>query len=549
MTRNTRRTRAARCVAVGLVLATAAACSGGQPGTKGSAGKDVELTIDTPAAQGELDKVRWNLGIEPSSLDWIYSYDYPPNTVIANVCESLLRLGSDFSVKPNLAEKIDHPDPKTWVYTIRQGVRFHDGSTMTAEDVAYSLNRHLNPELGSYWANTYANVASVETTGAHQVTVRLTKPDALFNQLLATPPGVVASKAYVEKQGQKFGTPDGGLDCTGPFKLAKWTKGQSISLSRFDGYWDTAHAAKTRNLDFAFLSDTSTAVNALISGEMDGGYDVGATALPKLLASQKGTVHYGPTTSSVSIVVADLKGPLADLRIRKALSLAIDRKALIKTAYAGHGEPSKAVVSNFTWGQEPARSVYEKAYDALPSVDQDLTQAKKLVQEAGAPSRPITVACNSADPINGLICTEVQAAGKRVGLDMQIKAVAPDAYSALFSDPKAREGIDLFLTSWYDDIADPLNVYTNWQSDTFANYGGYKNAAYDKLIARAIGEDDPAKRAAITVEAQKTVSGELLWIPLLQTPNTVFLGNGVTGVTATNAYLYFPWGAQIGSAQ
>ncbi|MBB4980872.1 ABC transporter substrate-binding protein [Streptomyces nymphaeiformis] len=222
-------------VAVGLALATAAACSGGRPGTNGAAGKDVKLTIDTPAAKGELDTVRWNLGTEPSSLDWIYTYDCPPNTVIANVCESPLRLGPDFSVKPGLTEKIDRPDPKTWVYTIRQGVKFHDGSTVTAEDVAYSLNRHLDPDLGSYWANVYANVDSVEVSGAHQVTVRLTKPDVLFNQLLATPPGVVASKAY----------------------------------------------------------------------------------------------------------------------------------------------------------------------DALPSVDQDLTQAKKLVQEAGAPSRPIVIACSSADPVNG----------------------------------------------------------------------------------------------------------------------------------------------------
>ncbi|MFE7331848.1 ABC transporter substrate-binding protein [Streptomyces sp. NPDC057565] len=528
---------------------TAAACSAGQSGTGSATGKAVELVVDTPAAKGEVDSVRWNLGTEPNSVDWIYSYDYPPNTVIANVCESLLRLGPDFSIRPNLAEKVDHPDARTWVYTIRQGVRFHDGTTMTPEDVAYSLRRHMDSKLGSYWAEVYRNVTSVKVTGAHRVTVRLTRPDSLFNQLMATPPGVVASKAYVEKQGSKFGTPDGGLDCTGPFKLAKWTKGQSITLTRFDGYWDTAHAAKTKNLEFAFLADPSTEANALVSGEVDGSYNIVATSLPKLLASGKGTVYYGPTTSSISLVVSGLKGALADQRIRKALSLAIDRKALLKTAYAGHGEPAKAVVSDFTWGQEPAKSVYQKAYDALPSVEQDLAQAKKLVQEAGAPSRPIVIAASSSDPINALMCTEVQAAGKRVGLDVRIKTVAPDAYSSLFSDPKARADIDLFPTSWYGDIADPLDVYVNWRSDSFANYGGYKSAEYDKLIKRAIGEDDAAKRAATVVQAQKTVSEQLLWIPLLQTPNMLFLSKRVTGAPATNAYLYYPWAAQIGSAQ
>ncbi|MGW7579000.1 ABC transporter substrate-binding protein [Streptomyces sp. NPDC054765] len=549
MTRSIRMARNTRYAAVGLVLVTAAACS--QPGAEFGAatGKNIKQVVDTPAAKGPLDEVRWNLGTEPNSLDWIYGYDYPPNTVIANVCESLLRLGPDFSVHPNLAEKVGHPDPKTWVYTIRQGVKFHDGTTMTPEDVAYSLRRHMDAKLGSYWATSFRNVHSVEATGAHQVTVRLTRPDALFNQLMAAPPGVVASKAYIEKQGARFGTPDGGLDCTGPFKLAEWTKGQSITLTRFDGYWDTAHAAKAKTLDFSFLGDPSTAVNALVSGEIDGSYDIRATSLPKLLASHSGTVYYGPTTSTLSLAVSDLKGALADRRIRQALSLAIDRKALRKAAFAGHGVPSKAVASTFSWGQEPARSVYRSAYDALPVVDQNLAEARKLVQEAGPPSRPIVVAANSADPINALIGTEVQAAGKRVGLDVQIKTVAPDAYSALFGDPKAREGIDLFTTSWYADIADPLQVYLNWRSDSFSNYAGYKNAAYDKLIEQGVGESDPAKRAAIAVRAQQTVSKDLLWIPLLQTPNSLFLGKRVTGAPATNAYLYYPWGAQIGSAR
>jgi len=543
--------RTTRYPAIVLALATATACTATQPGAKtgGPSAGDVQLVVDTPAAKGPLDQVRWNLGTEPSSLDWLYGYDYPPNTVIANVCESLLRLGSDFSVQPGLAEKVDHPDPTTWVYTIRQGVKFHDGTTMTPEDVAYSLGRHLDPKLGSYWSTSYRNVSSIEVTGADQVTVKLTKPDALFNQLMATPPGVVASKAFVEKQGTAFGTPDGGLDCTGPYRLDTWSKGQSIKIARFDGYWDAPNTAKTKALEFVFLADPSTELNALVAGDIDGTYNVGATSRPKLLTSHKGTLYYGPTTSTLSLVVGDLKGPLSDLKIRRALSMAIDRTAFVKTGLGGNGEPSKAIAAKFTWGQGPVKSVYQAAYDALPPVDQNVEEAKKLLQEAGTPSRPLVIATNSADPINSLIGTEVQAAGKRIGLDIQIKAVAPDGYGALFGDPEARAGIDLFTTSWYADVADPLEVYLNWQSESFSNYAGYSNAAYDKLIDQALAEDDPAKRAAITVQAQKIVSEELLWIPLAQTPNSTFLGSRVTGVPATNAFLYSPWGARIGSAQ
>ncbi|WP_217702420.1 ABC transporter substrate-binding protein [Nocardioides guangzhouensis] len=140
---------AAGLLALGLVTA---ACSGTADSSEtGHAGSAYELTTTTPKPSGDLDSFTWSIYAEPFSLDYAYAFDYPPNQVLANVCESLLRWNPDLSIEPGLAEKYEHPDPTTWVYTIRQGVTFHDGSPLTPEDVVASLQRHLDPAVGSFW--------------------------------------------------------------------------------------------------------------------------------------------------------------------------------------------------------------------------------------------------------------------------------------------------------------------------------------------------------------------------------------------------------------
>jgi peptide/nickel transport system substrate-binding protein len=214
------------------------------------------------------------------------------------------------------------------------------------------------------------------------------------------------------------------------------------------------------------------------------------------------------------------------------------------------GEPSKSFVSKLTWGKGPQRDVYQEAYDALPSVDQDLAQAKKLVAEAGAPTAPIVIASSPLDPAIPVLANEVQAAAGRIGLKAEIKTIPADSYGALFGDAKAREGIDLFYTTFYADIADPLEIYAQtFTSTAFSNYAGWKNATYDALITKGLGEADPVKRAQITVQAQKIAVDELLWLPIALTSNTLFLNKRITGTTATNAYVYYPWAAELGAAR
>ena len=176
-------------------------------------------------ARLELDKVTWNLPYEPSSIDPAKTFNYAENTATANLVENLLRLRPDFTIEPGLAESFTNPSPTTWVYKIREGVTFWDGKPMTADDVVYSLQRNMDPDVGSFFAYYYANVEKIEKTGEYEVTVTLKKPDVLFNEAMATPAGAVLEKAYCEAKGVDFGTPKGGVMGTGPFKFVELAVG------------------------------------------------------------------------------------------------------------------------------------------------------------------------------------------------------------------------------------------------------------------------------------------------------------------------------------
>ncbi|MEU1388144.1 MULTISPECIES: ABC transporter substrate-binding protein [unclassified Nonomuraea] len=538
--------RTARLAAAALAVLAATACGGGAAAPKAAGAGSFTVTAELPPAKGPVDAVTWALYAEPQSLDYAYAFDYPPNTVLANVCEQLMRITPDFRVEPGLASKADSPDPGRWVYTIREGVRFHDGSPLTADDVVASMRRHMDPKVGSYWVSSYQNVTSVDKTGPMEVTVHMKKPDQLFNEQMGTSAGTIESAAFLTREGTGYGTPDKGVNCTGPYSLDKWDKGQAINLKRFDGYWDAALKARAATVRNVFISDPAARVNALLSGEADGSYLVPTTGFARLSAASSGKLYFGPNTAAVSLIPLDLKGTLGDLRLRKALSMALDRKAVLKASVAGVATPAKAPAAIGAWGIAPEAA---KQYHAkLPELNTDLEAAKKLVREAGGTGKKIVIATSTMAPDIGVIANAVQAAGQAIGLQVEQKAVAPDAYSALFSDPKAREGIDLVMTIWYDSTPDPLEFYGILQTGNFANYGGYSNPDYDKLVDRASAEADPAARAAVVAELQEIAVRDMVWIPLYEVPHSMFLNKRLTGAPTGITQLVYPWAAVLGSA-
>ncbi|WP_043228628.1 ABC transporter substrate-binding protein [Streptomyces sp. NRRL F-5193] len=543
--------RTPRFIALACTAAVAAsltACSGAtqpQQGTTG--GADFKVSPTSPAAKGPLDSFTWSLYAEPYTLDYALAYDYPPNTVLANVCEQLLRVTPDLKIEPGLAVKWTRPDPRTLVYTLRPNVKFHDGTVMTADDVVASLKRQMDPATGSPWGTAFKTVDSIEKSGPLEVTIKLGKADALFHEMLAASPGTVVSAASLAEQGKDYGTPKGKLNCTGPFSLEKWAQGDSITLKKNADYWDKKLVAKSESVKFTFVEDAAARANAFLSGTADGGYMVPSASFAQLRNSGKGSLLFGPNTAAADLAVLNFKGTLGDLRVRRALSMALDRKNIVKAAAGGVGVPAKAPAARGAWALVPEKTATH--YDTLPEPVQDVAGAKKLVEEAKATGKKVTIATSSMAPEISVLANAVQAAGREIGLDVKLQPVAPDAYSSIFVDPVAREGLDLVITNGYDNTPDPLEFYQYLRTGDFGNYGNWSDAEYDVAFDRANTEYDPVKRADLTAKVQEIALRELPTIPVYEAPFSVFLGKRITGAPTGITQLYYPWAATIGAAQ
>ncbi|MEV7521883.1 ABC transporter substrate-binding protein [Streptomyces sp. NPDC091371] len=537
------RRTAALTGAVLTSLSLLAACSG-PPKADGGQVTEVHLSKSTPPARGEIDSFSWAVYAEPPTLDYTVAFDYPQNTILSNVCESLMRWTPGLTVEPGLAQKASNPDPTTWVYDLRPGVRFHDGKEMTADDVVFSLGRQTDPDNAAAWAQVFQNVSAVTKTGPLQVTVKLNKPDSQFPQYMATAAGVVASKAGVEAAGADYGT-TGGLACTGPFELGTWNKGQSIELTRFDGYW--GNKAKSKKAVFRVLTDPSARTNAMLSGEVDGGYLIPTESYARLRGSGTGTLYFGEGLSTVNVNITNMQGPLGDVRVRKALSLAIDRTGFVKAGLGGAGTVTNSLTTRAAWAAAPEHTM-KTAFDALPPTGQDIEKAKALVKEAGATGKTLTMATSSIGQDVSLLATAVQAAGTQIGLDIQLKTIAPNAFTALFTDPQAREGIDMFPLTYYDSITDPLDLLQNFKTGAYMNFAGYSDPQYDKLVDEATAVYPVEQRMDIEAKLQHHASEQLLWIPVAEWPTALFLGKRITGAPTTISYMYYPWAADVGAA-
>jgi peptide/nickel transport system substrate-binding protein len=532
-------------VAAGLALA---GCTGQATNTAPTLSTS-DLLVTTPAAVGDLELATWNLPFgEPSSIDPIKAFNYPENTVVANLCEGLMQLQPDYSIKPNLAERVDTPDATTYVYTLRQGVTFWDGQPMTAADVVYSLKRHLDPEEGSYWAgDVVGNIASVEQTGDAEVTVKLTAPDATFNSYMVTPIGTVVEQAFREKAGASFGTPAGGVMCTGPYSVGQWNEGQSISLTRNDSYWNADKAAKTAQVDINFIVDSAAIANALNTGAIDGSYDVPLGALSTLQGSTQGTLDLGRSLQLVAIISTG-HGAFADPAVRKALMLATDRDAIAETVFEGTAHASRSLIPADGWAY--GSEAFQSGREALAPTSVDIEGAKEALKDASVDvSQPIKIVYPSERTYYADIISEISNGARSIGLTVEPSAVPSAQFGAFFSDPAAREGSDAFVTNNYMDVPDPLAyLRTIMGTGGSQNYNDYSNPQVDALLSEAAATADDDKRAALVNEIQDIALADLPWIPIVDPSVRLFRNNRVTGVPASFVYLYYPWAADLGAS-
>ncbi|MBC9936424.1 MULTISPECIES: ABC transporter substrate-binding protein [unclassified Leucobacter] len=515
----------------------------------------VELDLErglasTPAGVGAVDVVRWNLTWgEPSSLDWIYAYADSENTTLANMCEGLMRQNEDMTLSPALAETVTHVDDLTTVFEIRKGVQFWDGSPLTAEDVAFSLNRHMDPDSGSYWGDPfYDNVGAIEVTGEHEVTVRFTQPDSLFERMLATAAGIVGSKSFVENAGEAYGTASGGIMCTGPFSLKSWQSGSKIVLDANPSYWDQGLVPLAKQLELTFVTDESTVANSLLSGDLDGTYMPPLSATEKLATSDTGTFALGLGTDWVAIRPTEKEGLMHQLEMRQALSLILDRDAVAQAVFRGTAQASLTPIQPGAWGY--AKDVWQAAADELPAPEFDVEQAQKIVQEAGLEGSSVKIAIPSDSEAEKKIAEILTAGAGQIGIEVAVEVIPITSFTELYFDAKAREAYDAFIVWEYGaGVADPVVSMSEFTPLSAYNYGNYDDQVLTQSVADALTTLDPDARAEILVKGQARMVEDLPLINVVTLENRVYQNDRITGATASRASLYFPWAANIGSPE
>ncbi|GAQ63073.1 ABC transporter substrate-binding protein [Streptomyces scabiei] len=535
-----------RAAVLSLVLAasTLTACSDGASGGQKPLSAD-QLVSSLPAAKGDVDRITWNLtGGEPDTLDPANAATTQSGQVVRNLCDSLLTLDAKFNLKPNLAS-YDQQSPTKLVLTIRPDTRFWDGSTVTAEDVAFSLRWAADPsKIASY---LFAYVDSIKATAANQVTVTFKQPDEMFTSELANV--VVMKKSFAEKAGSKLGTPAGGLMCSGPFKLDRWTSGDSITMSRNDAYWNHDRRPFARSVKFTFLTDATSLAQSLNAGEVDGAYELSASSVPALRGSKKGRLVFGPSPQSMNIYVTRPDGVMTDPDLRAALQRMIDRAALAKVVFHGAATPMYTMTAPSTW-PNAQRAVYEKAYKSFEATrSYDMDAAKKLVKSSSYKGQRIVLAIAAGDDAQSRTAQLLQQQGREAGLTIKIQSMQPLVYTQAGYDASKRKGIDLMLSSNFSATPDPLETigFIYLPKQTY-NYTDYDDPQVTKLFDEARSTFDGADRARTIVEMQALFEKGDAVIPLVSTNTTTFLNNRLTGAITSFAYWSMPQLAYVGAA-
>jgi peptide/nickel transport system substrate-binding protein len=364
MSRTRRISAVVAVVAASALLASGCGRSigaGSKPG--GAVSPTKGLVVATAPGSQSVPSVTWAVYRDVNSLDPIFAFDYPENTAISLMCESLLRQAPDGSIVPGLAT-IANPSPTTLVFTLRPGVKFWNGSAVTTADVVYSLDRQMNPAYGGFYGAAFSRVKSIEATGAAQVTITLKQPDYWLEGELASMGGIVIQQSYAVKEGKNYGTPAGGIMCTGDYEFKSWTAGAGVTAVANPHYWNPAVKPLVQQIVIKGVPDAASFNSGMLTGAIQGSFYGGDPALNQLEHSSSVKVYQGPGQATDAFIVSATSGPLANPKVRQALSLALDRQAIISNVYQGAALMPRWLANPGTFGY--GKSVFDAAYAKSP---------------------------------------------------------------------------------------------------------------------------------------------------------------------------------------
>ncbi|HEX2135044.1 MAG TPA: ABC transporter substrate-binding protein [Microvirga sp.] len=364
------------------------------------------LALGTQPSLAQVkDTLVVDLPNDAATLDPHLQWDTDSYSIYRNIFDNLVTRNVEGKIVPQIAAAWRYLDDTTIEFDIRQGVTFHDGSALSAEDVAFSIRRIINPTFNSPQLSQFDQIVSAEATGPGKVTVKTKTPyPALFAQLVKLS---IVPKAVVERVGdQTFNIQPVG---SGPYKLEAWQKGVQTTLVANESYWRGKPPFKT--VTFRVVPDVSTRVADLRSGRADLVRQLGPDEATALKNDPQLKVLSSPTERIGYLFINALSGPTADVRVRRAIAHAIDKSALIEALLQGYANPVNIVLTPANFGYVADVKDYE--YDPA--------KAKALVKEAGAEGAVLSFLTSPA--YDRRLVEALQQMLQEVGLTVDIVAL------------------------------------------------------------------------------------------------------------------------------
>lgn len=450
----------------------------------------------------------------------------PTHNLNHQIYETLVRRKIDGALIPTLATswKITS-DPKIWEFKLRSGVKFHDGTAFTADDVVFSLKRAMAPtsdHKGLLIA--IEDVRKVDDLTVHIVTKG---PSPLLVQNLTNL--FMMSKAWSEKNKveapQNFANKEEtfavrNANGTGAYMLVSREPDVKTVLKRNDAYWGKGtYPLEVSELTFTVIKSSPTRVAALLSGEVDLVQDMPVQDIARVAATNGLRVNSGPENRTIFLGMnvgaaemkfSDVKGknPFNDLRVRMAMNMAIDREAIKKVVMADQSGPTGTIVPPFVNG-------YSKALDVIPQ--RDVNKAKALLTEAGYPQGfGVTLHCPNDRYLNDeKICQAAVGMLGQIGIKVTL-----DARSKSLHFPQLQKSeVDFYLLGWGVPTYDSDYIFSflyHTQKDKFGSWNGtrFSNPLADEKIQSLSAEVDNEKRNRTIEQIWNMLSSEVVYIPI-----------------------------------
>lgn len=470
------------------------------------------LSLTAPAfAQTPPDVLIVGQIAEPKALDPAAVTAVNDFRILMNVYDGLVRYkDGTLEVEPALATSWDiSEDGKEYIFKLREGVKFHDGSDFNAEAVKFNFDRMLKEDhpfhdTGPFpLAFFFSAVQQVDVVDASTVKFTLNAPYAPFLSNLAYPTGLIVSPASVEQHGKEFGRNPSG---TGPFKFAEWKSNERVVVERNPDYWDGE--AGTQAVVFRPITDANTRTAEMLAGGIDLMVEVPPVALSQFRGDDYTLVEQaGP---HVWFLILNAKeGPFADKRVRQAANYAINKEAIVNDVLEG----TAAVAAG------PTPPAFAWAYNnSLQPYAYDPEKAKALLKEAGAEGAELTFYVTEGgsgmlDPV--AMGTAIQADLQAVGLKVKIETYEWNSFLGKVN-PGLEGKADMAEMAWMTNDPDTLPYLAlrtgAWPAEGGFNSGYYSNPEVDKLLEDARASTDQSERAKLYQQMQEIVQEDAPWV-------------------------------------